>query len=199
MAADDVPGGVTLDALGAGIPVRYDTAGIEQVDGVIDHTLNQHAETALAIDQGLVRRLSLREVPGDLGKADKSAVLVMDGIKNGADPKPAAVLADPPTFGLKASDLPRNRQCPLRQPGVPVLRGEKARKVLADDFVRLIALHPLGAGIPAGDDALRGYHVDGVVDDALDQELEARRIAGFSPAGRGAGASTDLLAMGFPV
>jgi hypothetical protein len=41
------------------------------------------------------------------------------------------------------------------------------------------------SGIPAGDDALRGYHVDGVIDDALDQELEARRIAGFSPGAPG--------------
>jgi hypothetical protein len=145
-----------------------------------------------------VRRLSLREVPGDLGKADKSAVLVMDGIKDGADPKPAAVLADPPTFGLKASDLPRNRQCPLRQPGLPVLRGEKARKVLADDFVRPIALHLLGTGIPAGDDALRGYHVDGVVDDALDQELEARRIAGFSPGGPGSRRLNGTFGHGLP-
>ena len=103
MLADDVLGGVALDALGAGVPVGHDAAGIEHIDGVVDHALNQHAETALAIDQGLVRRLSLREVPGDLGKADKSAVLVTDGIKNGADPKPAAVLAEPPTFGLESA------------------------------------------------------------------------------------------------
>src|SRR3954447_17960139 len=45
--------------------------------------------------------------------------------------------------------------------------------MLADDLVRPIALHPLGAGVPVCDDAARIEHVDGVVDDAFHEEPEA--------------------------
>ena len=87
----------------------------------------------------------------------------MDGIKNRGDPESGAVLADPPAFGLEAADLPCGRQRLLRQAGVPVLPGEKLREVPADEFVRCVAFHPFGAGIPAYDDALGREHVQGVV------------------------------------
>ena len=185
MPPDDFLGGVPLDALGAGIPVGDDTARVEQVDGIIGHALNQHAKMSLAVGQGPLRGMSLGEVPGDLRKADKCPGLVVDGIKNRGDPEPGAVLADPPAFGLEAADLPRLRERFLRQPGVPVLPGEELREVPADDFVRCVAFHPFGAGIPACDDALGREHVQGVVGNTLDQELEPRRIAGAAAGGRG--------------
>ena len=185
MPPDDVLGGVPLDALGAGIPVRDDAARVEQIDGVIGHALNQHAKTSLAFGQGALCGVPLGEVPRDLGKADKCAGLVMDGIENRGDPKSGAVLADPPAFGLEAADLPRLRERFLRQPGVPVLPGEKLREVPADDFVRRVALHPFGAGVPACDHALGRDHVQGVIGNALDQELKARCIAGVAAGGRG--------------
>ena len=76
------------------------------------------------------------------------------------------------------------RQRLLRQAGVPVLPGEKLREVPADDFVRSVAFHTFGAGIPACDDALGREHVQGVVGNALDQELKARCIAGVAAGGR---------------
>src|SRR6478735_10573836 len=185
MPPDDFLGGVSLDALGAGIPVRYDAARVEQVDRIVGHALNQHAKSTLAFGQGALCGVPLGEVPRDLGKADKCAGLVMDGIEYRGDPESGAVLADPPAFGLEAADLPRLRERFLRQAGVPVLPGEELREVPADDFVRCVAFHPFGAGIPACDDALGREHVQGVIGNALDQELEPRCIAGAAAGGRG--------------
>ena len=42
-----------------------------------------------------------------------------------------------------------------------------------DDFVTSIALEALRARIPTADDPVRVEHVDGVICDGLDEELEA--------------------------
>jgi len=48
---------------------------------------------------------------------------------------------------------------------------------LADDLVGRIALQPRGAGIPAHDAAVEVEHVDGVVDDRIDQQLKAAGVS----------------------
>jgi len=62
---------------------------------------------------------------------------------------------------------------PLRQAGGPVLLGEEYREVAAEDFLFLIALEAPRAGVPAGDRSVRLQHVDGIVGDRVDQQLEA--------------------------
>ena len=42
--------------------------------------------------------------------------------------------------------------------------------------VALIALQPLRAGVPADDEAVEADHVDGVIDNAVDEELQAPGI-----------------------
>ncbi len=185
MAADYFSLGVTLEPLGPWVPGCDHPVRVEHIDGVIGYALNQHAKMSLAVGEGPLRGMSLAEVPSDLGKADKGAGLVVDGIKNRGDPESGAVLANPPAFGLEAAHLPRLRERFLRQTGVPVLPGKELREVPADDFVRCVAFHPFGTGIPACDDTLGREHVKGVVGNALDQELEPPCIPGVPAGGRG--------------
>ncbi len=51
MLADNFLGLVTLDPLGAGIPVAYDAIGIEQIDRVIGDSLYEQAKITLALEQ----------------------------------------------------------------------------------------------------------------------------------------------------
>jgi hypothetical protein len=61
------------------------------------------------------------------------------------------VLASTPTVGLEAFLCSGIRERRLRQALGLILGGEKARETPADDFVRLVALEPLGARVPADD------------------------------------------------
>ena len=60
----------------------------------------------------------------------------------------------------------------LRVPRLHDLVRVEDPEVLADDLVGDVALDPLGAGVPALDQAGRGEHEDRVVADRLDQEPE---------------------------
>src|SRR5690606_40967507 len=51
--------------------------------------------------------------------------------------------------------------------------GIEAREMLADDLAGLVAFEALRAGILAGHDAIRIEHVDGIVGDCPNQQLEA--------------------------
>ena len=60
--------------------------------------------------------------------------------------------------------------------------------MLPDDLGRRIALDALGAGIPAGDDAVRVQHEERIVGDAVDEQPEltlafAQTILGLAPLG----------------
>ncbi|HSV23417.1 MAG TPA: hypothetical protein VLJ17_10350 [Xanthobacteraceae bacterium] len=55
MSADDFPGRVILDVRRAGIPVGYDAARVEHVDGVVDLAFDQHAKPPFPLEQGVLR------------------------------------------------------------------------------------------------------------------------------------------------
>jgi hypothetical protein len=63
-----------------------------------------------------------------------------------------------------------------RQIALLVLRREETPKVLADDFVDIIALKPFGTSIPGDDPATPAKHVDGVIRHRVDEEMKALRI-----------------------
>ncbi|MNF13141.1 hypothetical protein D3C80_2148720 [compost metagenome] len=44
------------------------------------------------------------------------------------------------------------------------------RVMLADDFLGVVTLGTLGAGVPVGDDTFGGEHVDGIVHHTLNQQ-----------------------------
>jgi hypothetical protein len=177
MLPDDLFGRVTLDALGAGVPVAYHTLGIEHVDRVIGDTLDQQAETLLAVAQLFLGVLSLGEIARDLGEPQQSAILVANGFDHDVRPEAAAVLAHAPAFGLEFACARSRLQRPLGQAGLAIDILVKALEVLSQDLGRRVALEALGAGIPADDVAARIEHVNGVVGHGLNEELKTRRVA----------------------
>ena len=121
----------------------------------------------------LLGPLPLGQVPGDLGEAAQDARLVPQGRDDDVGPERRAVLADPPALVLEPARPPRRPPVPASgQPALDGLLRVEAGEVLADDLVGLVALDPLGPGVPGGDVALRVEHEDGVVLDALDQQPE---------------------------
>src|SRR5262249_23746076 len=99
------------------------------------------------------------------------AVLI-DRVDDDACPEERAVLADAPTFLFVAALVPRNAERACGLAVGPVGLGIEARKVLADDLLRRIALDALAADIPARDGAGRVEHVEGVVGNPFHQQSE---------------------------
>ena len=56
MPANDLFGSIAFDVLRPGVPARHVAAGIQHVDGVVGHTLNEQAELFFAFAQLLSRR-----------------------------------------------------------------------------------------------------------------------------------------------
>ena len=137
--------------------------GIEHVDGVVAHALDQQAEALLAGHQRLVNDPAVGDVAGDLGVADDLAALADHRIDDHMGPEAGAILAQPPAFGLKPA-LGRGRvQGSGGQADGAVFFGVEDREVLADDLVGRVALEALGAGIPGRYVAVCVEKIDGVV------------------------------------
>ncbi len=153
----------------------------QQIVEIVRHAAGQLADRLqlLRLDQRLARlfQRALRfmffgDVAGDLGEADQFALVVPDRVDHHMGPEERAVLSDPPCFILKAPGCDRGLQAALRLASRLILLAIEAREMLTDDLVRPIALDALRAGIPARDMARRVEHVDRIVRDALDQQLE---------------------------
>ena len=97
---------------------------------------------------------------------------VADDVDDDGCPEPAAVLSDAPPFGGELPFLARFLQSPRRQIRSPVLQRIELREVLADDLFATIALEARRPRIPAQHEALGVEHVDRVVDDRVDQQVE---------------------------
>ena len=176
MLADDLVRPIALHPLGAGVPVGDDAGRIEHVDGVVDDAFDEQPEAALALAQRLLGRHPFGDVAGDLGKADQAALAVADRLDDGVRPEAAAVLADPPPFGLEMPFRLRLPEGVRRPAGGLVLGHEELREMLADDLARPIALELLRAGVPADDEAGRIEHVDRIVGDGVDQQLQPQAV-----------------------
>jgi hypothetical protein len=118
-----------------------------------------------------LRVAPLGDIAGDLGKAHHLAILV-DRIDHDARPEECAVLADAPAFLLVAALFARNPERTRRLAVGAVGLGVEAGEVLAEDFLRRIALDALAADVPARDDPAGVEHVEGVVGDPLHQQPE---------------------------
>jgi hypothetical protein len=57
--------------LRASVPASHLTAGIQHVDGVVGNTLHHQSELCLAFAQFRLGGLSLGQVAGDFGEANK--------------------------------------------------------------------------------------------------------------------------------
>ncbi len=119
---------------------------------------------------------AIRHVARDLGESDKLALRVADRIDDHACPKTGPVLAHAPALLLVAPRQLGRRERLLRRTRRTIFRRVERADVPADDFMRGVALDPLGAPIPAGDDSFWIEQIDGIIDDALDEQLELLRI-----------------------
>src|SRR5262249_51741298 len=173
MLADDFFGRIALDALRASVPTDDDAVRIQHEQRVVDHALDEHPELALALAQRLLRRAPLGNVAGDFGEALERACFVADCVDHHRSPEAAAVLAHAPPLGIVASLAGGGREHDRWQPGGAIFLGVEAREMLAEDFLRRVALEPLGAGVPVGHYAAWIEHADGVVHHAFHQHAEA--------------------------
>ena len=141
---------------------------------IVAHALDEHAEALLAFEQRPLGLAPLGDVAGDLGEAEQRAVVVADRIDDGLRPEARAVLADPPALGLEPALLGGGLQ-DARRAGPPRWSSsvKKAREMPADDLVGLIALEAPRARIPGRDMPGRLEHVDRIIGDGVDQQLEA--------------------------
>src|SRR5690606_17044213 len=124
--------------------------------------------------QRLLRLAPLGYVAGHLGVADQLAGgLVVDGADHHRGPEALPVLAQAPALLLEAPVGRGIRERRLRLAGEAVFLGIEGGEVLAEDLVGGVALEPLGAGVPADHAPLVIHHVDRVVRDGVDEELES--------------------------
>ena len=84
-----------------------------------------------------------------------------------------AVLAHAPALGFELALAGGRLEGTLGEPAGAILFRIEPRKILSEDLAFHIALEALGARIPTGDDPRRIEHVDGIVGDRVDEELEA--------------------------
>ena len=173
MLADDFSGGITLQPLRTRIPVRDVPGRIEHEDGVVDDALDQQAKALLTLPQGLLGSLAISDVAGDLCEADQVAGVVPDGVDDDARPEATAVLAHPPAFGFEHSLGQGDGEGLLGRSGLLILWAVEAGEVLADDLASRIALEALRARVPTAHNPLRIKHEDGVIADAINEQLEA--------------------------
>jgi len=172
MPADDFVCPIAFDRCRASIPVADRAVGIEHIDRMVANALDEHAEALLAFVERALRFAPLGDVARDLGEAEQGAVFGADRIDHDLRPETGAVLAHPPALGFEPSLLRRGPEDSRRKVGCLVLRCEEGREMCADDLAGLIALEAARARIPGRDMAARLEHVDGVVGDRIDQQLE---------------------------
>src|SRR4051812_16379182 len=180
MLADDVVGRIAFDPLGACVPVGYPASGVEHVDRVIGDALDEDSEAALRLEQRLLRLALLGHVPCDFCEAEQLAFIAVDPVDDDAGPKPRAILAYAPAFPFETAFAARGLEHPLGHARPLVFFGVEFGEVLADDLFGLEALDPLGTRVPAGHDSIGVEHVDGIVEDRLDEQLE--RFFGYGAA-----------------
>src|SRR5690606_7785786 len=105
---------------------------------------------------------ALAHVARDGGVAAQAALAVVHRRDHVVGPEHAAVAAHAQALVLDAAHRQRLRQVPPGLAARPRLGRIEHREVTPDHLARVVALDARGAGVPAGDAALRVEHEDGV-------------------------------------
>ena len=155
------------------VPAGDGAHRVQHVDCVVGYAFDEQTKPLLARLQCFFRRSPLCQVACNLGKTDQRASRIADGIDNDAGPKPPAILAHAPSFGLEPAVPFRCFEGESGNARRLIFRRVKAGKMLADDFIGFIALESPSASIPADDRAIGRKHVDCVISNALDKQFEA--------------------------
>jgi len=166
--ADDFRGLVALGLPRAGVPADDMAAGVEHEDRVVLHAFYQQTESLLAHAQQFFMAAPLREVPHDLREAAELAGRPVQPRDDDVGPEAGSVLAQPPVLVLEAAGQPCGLQLMLGPSAVEQLGGIEHREMAAHDFVRLVAVDLLRAGVPAQHQAVRIHEEDRVVGDRFD-------------------------------
>src|SRR5687768_12074365 len=170
--ADHFVGVVARDAVSTRIPARDAALGVEHVDRIVLHPVDEQSEALLASAQPFLVLAALGEIARDLREAAQDSRRVAKRRDDDVGPEMRAIGAHAPTLVLEPSytrglfELARWPVPPERLPRV------ESREVLADDLLGLVALDALRALVPGQDDALGIEQEDGVVANALDKGLE---------------------------
>src|SRR6266403_3862883 len=104
----------------------------------------------LCVHKELFRPLLLGDVSRDFCETAQPPRPVAQGGNHHVGPEPRSVLAHAPAFVFEASSLFGKLQFMARPASFHILRWVEAGEVLADDFLRLVALDAFGPGIPTG-------------------------------------------------
>ncbi len=150
--------------------------GIELEDRVIHHRVDQAPEAPFAFEQAAMRLLAIGHVARDLGEADQLTGFVAYRIDHRQSPESASVLAEPPTLRFEPPDLRCCLQSVLWETTLAVFRGEEGLEGTSDDFPGLVTLQAPRSGIPGRYNPIETDHVNGVINDAIDHELQAARV-----------------------
>src|SRR6185312_12918740 len=102
MAADNLVGAVASDALGAITPTAHMPFGVEHVDGVIAHALEQEAVVLLGFAQRAFRLLALGHVEADAEHARGGAVFIAHDLADALEMADAAIGPDDALFMAEA-------------------------------------------------------------------------------------------------
>src|SRR5262249_260706 len=90
----------------------------------------------------------VRDVAGDLGKANMGSLLVEDRVDHHVGPELTAVLALTQHFGFELSFAERRLERLLWGARADIFLGVEFGEVLADDLAGSIALDPFGTRVP---------------------------------------------------
>ena len=169
---------------------RVEAFGIESVDFVQligpGHAIARHfpdpatepgeilrvTELALTQPQRFLRGVGLRHVPGHLGEAREGAVGSVQRRDHDVRTEQVAVLPDAPPLIPDAPFRGGLAQQALRLAGRPVLFREEPGERLPQNLFRGVSFDPLRPRVPGNDPARLVEREDGVIADALDQQLE---------------------------
>ncbi len=169
MPAEDFLRLIAFQALRARVPAGDDAARIQHIKSVIDHAVDQHAQASLA-DLGTLLRLA-----HDQREPKRRAGRIARGLHDRVAEEAAAVMAPAPALDLVPALMAGHEQSLFGNGRRLFLVGEQAGIRLADHLAGGDREQPLGAGIPAGDQAFCVECTDGLVGDGADQRLEPIR------------------------
>src|SRR5439155_1995991 len=169
VAADDLLGGVALEALRALVPAHDPALRVEHEDGVILHALDEEAISFFGVSERLFTVLARGEVLDDLRVALELASGRAHRDEDDVRPEHRAVLADAPALALEPAFLRRDTELILGPSDGGVVGGIKERARLAHDLVLVVAVDALEARVPREDASVRVEEEDRVLLHRLDE------------------------------
>src|ERR1700730_5114665 len=128
----------------------------------------------------LVSPLALSDIARDFCKTDYFPAFVSHGIQDGKRPEFAAVLADAPSLGLETSLRRGGLEGAFRGSLLLVLRSKEACEGLGDDFLGPVPLQAGCPGVPGNHSAVPVDHVDRIIYNRINQQLQSARVAKFA-------------------